>query len=238
MCAAVSARQFAAVPRRRRQGPEPTVLAGPADDATGSRARNVSYPVGLDHSLPGSSPSCAAAGSCRSATSPARRTSHPRNSQVGADLTPIIFLGLCGFHACVRLLFNNWQDGPCAPYFPNDFMFDLCISCSHEVEPPVAFLINSHEGDLCLVLVLSQMFYSVNRNCLWCRHLPFLERVVLESLRLRPPAYMVGRCAAHDDILASYSVRQGKTVSTAAEVLMLFMQPLLNQTAEPQHNTR
>ena len=42
-----------------------------------------------------------------------------------------------------------------------------------------------------------------------CRDLPLLERVVLESLRLRPPAYMVGRCAAQADVLAGYSVRQG-----------------------------
>ena len=28
------------------------------------------------------------------------------------------------------------------------------------------------------------------------RQLPYLEAVVLETLRLRPPAYMVGRCAS------------------------------------------
>ena len=34
-----------------------------------------------------------------------------------------------------------------------------------------------------------------------CRQLPYLEAVVLETLRLRPPAYMVGRCASRPVIL-------------------------------------
>ena len=32
--------------------------------------------------------------------------------------------------------------------------------------------------------------------------LPYLEAVVLETLRLRPPAYIVGRCASRDLQLA------------------------------------
>ncbi len=44
----------------------------------------------------------------------------------------------------------------------------------------------------------------------WCRQLPYLEAVVLETLRLRPPAYIVGRCAAEADDLAGYHVQPGK----------------------------
>ena len=35
------------------------------------------------------------------------------------------------------------------------------------------------------------------------RQLPYLEAVVLETLRLRPPAYMVGRCASRPVSLAA-----------------------------------
>ncbi|DBB01015.1 TPA: hypothetical protein ACH3X1_000917 [Trebouxia sp. C0004] len=42
------------------------------------------------------------------------------------------------------------------------------------------------------------------------RQLPYLEAVVLETLRLRPPAYIVGRCAAEADNLAGFHVQPGK----------------------------
>ena len=62
---------------------------------------------------------------------------------------------------------------------------------------------------------------------------------MLESLRLRPPAYMVGRCASHDDNLASYSVRQGEALSSAADTLMLLMHdPLFKTTAKMRRQTR
>ena len=39
--------------------------------------------------------------------------------------------------------------------------------------------------------------------------LQYLEAVVLEALRLRPPAYLVGRCAARDVELGPYSLTAG-----------------------------
>ncbi len=39
--------------------------------------------------------------------------------------------------------------------------------------------------------------------------LPFLEAVVLEALRLRPPAYLIGRCAARRVELGPYSLPAG-----------------------------
>lgn len=43
-----------------------------------------------------------------------------------------------------------------------------------------------------------------------CRQLPYLEAVVLETLRLRPPAYIVGRCAAEGDDLAGFHIQPGQ----------------------------
>lgn len=39
--------------------------------------------------------------------------------------------------------------------------------------------------------------------------LPYVEAVVLEALRLYPPAYLVGRCAAQATTLAGYSLPAG-----------------------------
>lgn len=39
--------------------------------------------------------------------------------------------------------------------------------------------------------------------------LQYLEAVVLEALRLRPPAYLVGRCAARDVELGPYTLAAG-----------------------------
>ena len=43
-----------------------------------------------------------------------------------------------------------------------------------------------------------------------CRQLPYLESVILETLRLRPPAYIVGRCASQADNLAGFQVQPGE----------------------------
>ncbi len=40
--------------------------------------------------------------------------------------------------------------------------------------------------------------------------MPYLQAVVLETLRLRPPAYIVGRCAAQTVELGALSLRPGK----------------------------
>lgn len=42
--------------------------------------------------------------------------------------------------------------------------------------------------------------------------LPYLESLILETLRLRPPAYMVGRCAAIDSHLGRFKIPAGTTV--------------------------
>lgn len=42
--------------------------------------------------------------------------------------------------------------------------------------------------------------------------LPYLEMLVLETLRLRPPAYMVGRCASADVSLQGFQLSRGMTV--------------------------
>ncbi|KAL4425407.1 hypothetical protein ABPG75_009423 [Micractinium tetrahymenae] len=44
------------------------------------------------------------------------------------------------------------------------------------------------------------------------RRLPFVEAVVLEAMRLSPPAHLVGRCAAADTHLAGYYLQKGTTV--------------------------
>lgn len=41
------------------------------------------------------------------------------------------------------------------------------------------------------------------------QELHYLQAVILESLRLRPPAYIVGRCAANDVTLGSHRLPQG-----------------------------
>lgn len=50
-----------------------------------------------------------------------------------------------------------------------------------------------------------------------CRQLPYLEAVVLETLRLRPPAYIVGRCAAEGDELAGFHVQAGDHCTPALQ---------------------
>jgi cytochrome P450 len=49
--------------------------------------------------------------------------------------------------------------------------------------------------------------------------LPYLEAVVLETLRIMPPAYMVGRCASRDTELAGYPVPAGTTVLISPYVM-------------------
>ncbi|KAK9842342.1 hypothetical protein WJX81_007701 [Elliptochloris bilobata] len=49
--------------------------------------------------------------------------------------------------------------------------------------------------------------------------LRYLEAVVLEALRLRPPAYLVGRCAARDVNLGPYSLPAGTTVLVSPYLL-------------------
>lgn len=44
------------------------------------------------------------------------------------------------------------------------------------------------------------------------RRLPYLEAVVLEAMRLSPPAHLVGRCAAEDTHLAGFYLQKGTTV--------------------------
>lgn len=51
------------------------------------------------------------------------------------------------------------------------------------------------------------------------RQLPYLESVILETLRLRPPAYIVGRCAAEDDNLAGYHVQAGTTILVSPYIM-------------------
>jgi cytochrome P450 len=49
--------------------------------------------------------------------------------------------------------------------------------------------------------------------------MPYLEAVVLEALRLHPPAYMVGRCASRPAQLAGYSLPAGTTVLVSPYLL-------------------
>ncbi|GIL91069.1 hypothetical protein Vretimale_9498 [Volvox reticuliferus] len=51
------------------------------------------------------------------------------------------------------------------------------------------------------------------------RHMPHLESVVLETLRLYSPAYMVGRCARVDAALGPYSLPSGTTVLVSPYVM-------------------
>eukprot|EP00198_Chlamydomonas_reinhardtii_P000787 XP_001690122.1 cytochrome P450 [Chlamydomonas reinhardtii] len=51
------------------------------------------------------------------------------------------------------------------------------------------------------------------------RHMPYLESVVLETLRLYSPAYMVGRCARRDAALGPYVLPAGTTVLVSPYVM-------------------
>ncbi|DBA77753.1 TPA: hypothetical protein ACH3X2_008443 [Trebouxia sp. C0005] len=51
------------------------------------------------------------------------------------------------------------------------------------------------------------------------KQLPYLEAVILETLRLRPPAYIVGRCAAEADDLAGYHVQPGTTILVSPYIM-------------------
>ncbi|GLC37963.1 hypothetical protein PLESTF_000605900 [Pleodorina starrii] len=51
------------------------------------------------------------------------------------------------------------------------------------------------------------------------RHMPYLESIVLETLRLYSPAYMVGRCASVDAALGPYSLPAGTTVLVSPYVM-------------------
>lgn len=52
-------------------------------------------------------------------------------------------------------------------------------------------------------------------------HAPYLQAVVLETLRLRPPAYIVGRCAARAVRLGAFSLPAGALVAPS-EVLHFY----------------
>jgi cytochrome P450 len=49
--------------------------------------------------------------------------------------------------------------------------------------------------------------------------LPYLEAILLEAMRLAPPAYLVGRCASNGDQLGSYTLPPGTTVLVAPYLL-------------------
>jgi cytochrome P450 len=49
--------------------------------------------------------------------------------------------------------------------------------------------------------------------------LPYLEAILLEAMRLAPPAYLVGRCASTGDQLGSYTLPPGTTVLVAPYLL-------------------
>ncbi|PRW32625.1 cytochrome p450 isoform A [Chlorella sorokiniana] len=49
--------------------------------------------------------------------------------------------------------------------------------------------------------------------------LPMVEAVILEAMRLAPPAYLMGRCAAEDTQLAGYNLPKGTTVLVCPHLL-------------------
>ncbi len=51
----------------------------------------------------------------------------------------------------------------------------------------------------------------------------YLQAVVLETLRLRPPAYIVGRCAAIDVTLGSHQLPKGITIAVPSTSPMQIM---------------
>ena len=51
-----------------------------------------------------------------------------------------------------------------------------------------------------------------------CSELHFLEAVVLESMRLRPPAYMVGRCVKELVSVSSYTLTPGMPISACQRI--------------------
>ena len=52
-----------------------------------------------------------------------------------------------------------------------------------------------------------------------CARLEYCEAVVYETMRLAPPAYMVGRCCAEDVTVAEYDLPKGTTVLVAPYLL-------------------
>ncbi len=49
--------------------------------------------------------------------------------------------------------------------------------------------------------------------------MPYLESVVLETLRLYSPAYMVGRCAREEASLGPYTLPAGTTILVSPYVM-------------------
>lgn len=49
--------------------------------------------------------------------------------------------------------------------------------------------------------------------------MPYLEAIILETLRLYSPAYMVGRCARVDTTLGPYRLPAGTTVLVSPYVM-------------------
>lgn len=50
-------------------------------------------------------------------------------------------------------------------------------------------------------------------------NLPYIEAIVLEAMRVMPPAYLVGRCTASSTVLAGYSIPKGTTILISPFIL-------------------
>ena len=90
--------------------------------------------------------------------------------------------------------------------FYHDFWYMTTYACNDQVL--CAFFVHRRDS---VGKLRSSLRPALARSAL-----PVLERVVLETLRLRPPAYIVGRCAAAPVTLAGFDLQQGAHAPLAA----------------------
>lgn len=63
----------------------------------------------------------------------------------------------------------------------------------------------------------------VSETPAYCSDLPYLEAVILETMRVLPPAYMVGRCAKEDVTLGDWHIPKGTTMLVGCVVMHRFV---------------
>ena len=107
----------------------------------------------------------------------------------------------------ISLLALTHQLHPCACQLPGSCEASFGAALVHAPASRQCFVLMVCHRCLCSVQVLKRSLGEVDSvfsdphiqpSVATIGDLPYLEAVVLETLRLRPPAYIVGRCASRD----------------------------------------